>query len=262
VSVRAAAPNPLRELLASLGALTVVPVAVMPTRRWSVLGFAPVVGLLLGGVAAGVVVGGHLLFPGIAGALLTAALTIGTLALLTRGLHLDGLADTADGLGKRGPAEASLAVMRRADIGPFGIATVVIVLLADVSALGRDVAAGRGALAVLVAVTCGRLALLQAGVAGIPAARTDGLGAWVAESVPRAAAWSITGSVLLASLIPAALGDLTSSARAVAAVTVGCAAATALRRRSVRRFRGITGDVLGATAEVATCAALVVTAVR
>ncbi len=59
-----------------------------------------------------------------------------SLALLTRCLHLDGLADTADGLGSGAPAARALEIMRKSDIGPFGVVTLIFVLGADVAALG------------------------------------------------------------------------------------------------------------------------------
>ncbi len=252
----------LRELVACAGVLTIAPVSTAPARRWSVLGFAPLVGLVLGGVAAVLVAAARPWFPGTSGALLVAAAAVGLLAVLTRGLHLDGLADTADGLGRLGPAEDCLAVMRRADIGPFGVATLTVVLLVDVAALARDIGAGRGVPSIVAAVTCGRLAMLQAGVPGIVAARPDGLGAWVAQSVPRHAAWLVTATALLAALLPAAVGHPDLAARLGGALVAGFLAAAGLRRRAVRRVGGITGDVLGAACEVATCAALVVTALR
>ena len=66
------------------------------------------------------------------------------LALLTRGLHLDGLADLADGLGSGQPAATALDIMRRSDIGPFGTVTLVLVLLTQVAALAHAEAEGDG----------------------------------------------------------------------------------------------------------------------
>src|SRR5690606_28356573 len=100
----------------AVGTLTVVPTPPPSTVDRRVAGWAmalaPSVGLLLG------VVGGVLLWlvDG-TGPVLAAALTIGLLALLTRAIHLDGLADTADGLGSGKPAPAALEVMRRGDVG-------------------------------------------------------------------------------------------------------------------------------------------------
>ena len=76
------------------------------------------------------------------------------------GLHLDGLADTADGLGSGKPAEDALRIMKQSDIGPFGVITLLFVLLAQVAALcelyGRRWA--RGALAAVVSAVTARAA--------------------------------------------------------------------------------------------------------
>ena len=85
----------------------------------------PAVGLLLGGLAAGVMLG--VAAGGDSGPrrLLGAVLAVALLALLTGGLHLDGLADTVDGLGSRRPAQQALEIMRRSDVGPMGVAALV-----------------------------------------------------------------------------------------------------------------------------------------
>ncbi|HEX4253750.1 MAG TPA: adenosylcobinamide-GDP ribazoletransferase, partial [Streptosporangiaceae bacterium] len=148
--------------------------------------WAPLVGLLLGVIAAAVLyVFGQLLHTG---SLVASVLAVGTLAVLTRGLHLDGLADLADGLGSRRPADGALAVMRRSDIGPFGVVTLVLVLLIQVAGLTQADSSGRGVPAVIVAAVTGRLAITWACRRGVPPARPDGLGALVADSVSPVAA--------------------------------------------------------------------------
>src|SRR4051794_16350081 len=108
--------------------------------------------------------------------LLAAVLSVLLLVLLTRGLHLDGLADTVDGLGARAPAERALAIMRRSDIGPFGVLAIVLVLLVDVAALatydGECVWWPVAALA--VAAATGRSAALLAAHRSVPPARPAG----------------------------------------------------------------------------------------
>ena len=99
------------------------------------MAWAPAVGLALGAAAAAVLVcADHLLR---AGPLLAAVLAIATLTLLTRGLHLDGLADLADGLGSGKPAAQALEIMKRSDIGPFGVAALVLTLFAQIAALAQ-----------------------------------------------------------------------------------------------------------------------------
>ena len=196
--------------------------------------------------------------------LLAATLTVGLLALLTRGLHLDGLADTADGLGSGRPAAEALQVMRRGDVGPFGVVTLVLVLLAQVTALASLVATGLGVAALLLALVVSRLALPLACSSGIPGARSDGLGRTVAGSVGRG---RLAAAVLLAVAVLGLLGVLLLGtpvlagwvvARAGLAAVLALGAAMLLVWRCVRRLGGVTGDVLGAAVEVAFTVTLVV----
>ena len=132
----------------SVTLLTVIPLrdpVTEPSRATAAaaMAWAPAVGLLLGVIAAAVlVVADH---PLGAGPLTAAALAVAALALLTRGLHLDGLADLADGLGSGKPAPVALDIMRRSDIGPFGIVTLVLTLLIQVAALAQAETAGAAA---------------------------------------------------------------------------------------------------------------------
>ena len=147
------------------------------------MAWAPAVGLLLGVIASAVLfLTDH---PLGAGPLTASGLAVGSLALLTRGLHLDGLADLADGLASGKPAPAALDIMRRSDIGPLGVVTLVLTLLLQVAALSQAESAGhgRGPATLIAAVVTGRLALTWACRRGVPAARPDGLGALVAGSV-------------------------------------------------------------------------------
>jgi adenosylcobinamide-GDP ribazoletransferase len=225
--------------------------------------WAPLVGLVLGVIAAAVLyVSGHLLHTG---SLVAAVLAVGSLAVLSRGLHLDGLADLADGLGSRRPAAGALEVMRRSDIGPFGVVTLVLTLLVQVAGLAQADAAGRGVPAVIVAAVTGRLAITWACRRGVPSARPDGLGAMVADSVA-----PVTATVLTGAAVAVTVGGIFLAA-AVAAVPVewilpvalgaGLVAGVALGEHAARRLGGVTGDVLGAVSEAATAACLLVTAI-
>ena len=228
------------------------------------MAWAPVVGLLLGVIASAVLlVADH---PLGAGPLTGSGLAVAALALLTRGLHLDGLADLADGLASGKPAPAALDIMRRSDIGPLGTVTLVLTLLLQVAALSQAEAAGhgRGPAALVAAVVTGRLALMWACRRGVPAARPDGLGALVAESVRPAVPAAATAATLAAAAAAAAIsatvtGDPFGWTLPVA-VVAGLSAAFAVQRHAVRRLGGITGDVLGALAEIATTVTLLVAA--
>ncbi|WP_031071979.1 adenosylcobinamide-GDP ribazoletransferase [Streptomyces sp. NRRL WC-3742] len=240
----------------AFGTLSVLRVRV---ERWDraagarAMAAAPVVGLVLGATAAGA----GALVAWRAGGLLGAVASVGVLAALTRGLHLDGLADVADGLGSGKPAEDALRIMKQSDIGPFGVLTLVLVLLAQVAALAGQFGHSplRGALAVLASATAARCALAWGCLRSVPAARPGGLGAMVASTVSPAGAAVSTGSAALA-LALLGLFDGTSALRLPLAVVLGVACARPLLSRCVGRFGGITGDVLGATAETAATGAL------
>jgi adenosylcobinamide-GDP ribazoletransferase len=251
---------PLDALRFAFGTLTVFPVRVTRWDREAARGgmlCAPLAGLAVGAAAAAV--GLVLLFLG-AGGLLAAVATVAVPAVLTRGLHLDGLADTADGLGSGKPAEDALRIMKQSDIGPFGVITLVLALLAQIAALAQayDASWARGACAAVVSATVARLALTLAARAGVPAARPEGLGAAVAGVVPVRRALVAAVGVAGAAAAGGAVfgpGDLV---RAVLAVVLSLAAAEALLRHCTRRFGGITGDVFGGLAETAATTALVV----
>lgn len=248
----------------AVGTLTVFPVrghrVDRETAGWAML-LAPAAGLPLAASAAGVAA---LVVTAGSSGTLAALLGLGVVALLTRGLHLDGLADLADGLGSARPAEGALEVMRRSDIGPFGVLTLLFVVGLQVAALSQLAVHGAAVLAAVaaVAVTTGRLALTWACRSGVPAARPRGLGALVAGTVPGVHAAGATFAVLAAALLAGGAASGWGFAAVLpAAVVAGLSAAELLRVHAVRRLGGITGDVLGAGCETAVTAALVSAAV-
>ena len=177
-------------------------------------------------------------------------LVVGGLALGSRALHLDGLADTVDGFGSGWTAERSLMVMRRGDVGPMGVVALIIVLGLQAVAVGELIQGLPGALLVGAAVCSSRAALSLICVRGVPAARGDGLGAAVAGSVPRAAA---VGCWLAVFLIMAWATWLSGHRPidGVGAVAAAAAIVGLLVYRCVRRLGGVTGDVMGAGIEIA-----------
>lgn len=248
----------------AFGTLTVLPVRVSRWDRGAARGgmlCAPLAGLVVGVAAAAV---GLLLLLAGAGAPLAAVATVAVPAALTRGLHLDGLADTADGLGSGRPAEDALRIMKQSDIGPFGVITLVFVLLAQVASLTRayDGSWARGALAAVVSATVARLALTLAARTGVPAARPEGLGATVAGVVPVPGAFGAALVVAVAAVAAGAFLGAHLWVLTALAVVAALAAAELLLRHCTRRFGGVTGDVFGALAETAATTVLVVLALR
>jgi adenosylcobinamide-GDP ribazoletransferase len=244
--------NSLRLAVGTLTAVRVPPPAlVSPTVAGRAMLLAPVVGLVPGGLAALVIEGGSRLSWS---APLCAALAVGSMALMTRGLHLDGLCDTADGLASSYDRARALEVMRRGDCGPAGAATLVLVLVVQVLALAQALSAF-GPVAALVAAVAGRCALPLVCRRGVPSARPEGLGAVVVGSVRPGAA------VLIITLVTVAAGLLPPAGWGAAAVLAAVVAGYTLARRATTRLGGVTGDVLGAAVEAATTAALLVLAV-
>ena len=245
----------------AVGTLTIVPTAppnVVDRRvgSWAMT-FAPLVGALLALVAGTVLA---LLAQGSA-PLLAAALTVALLAVLTRAMHLDGLADTADGLGSGRPAAAALDIMRDGDIGPFGVVTIVLALLVQVAALAQLVAAGIGPLAVALALVVSRLVLPVVCSRGVRAARPEGLGQVVADSVGRGQLLLAVGLAAASVVVLSALAGVYLDVAIVgpAAFSVlGLVAGGGLCWWYVRRLGGVTGDVMGACVEVTFTATLVV----
>jgi adenosylcobinamide-GDP ribazoletransferase len=220
-----------------------------------VLPWAPLVGLVLGVVATAMgVLGARLVSP-----FTGAVLTVAVLAGLTRGLHLDGLADTADGLGPLRGRERALEVMHQSDIGPFGVVTVVLSVLLQVAALavllpGQWVAPPA---AVLVA----RLAMARTGLPGTAIAGRSSLGRAVQGTV--STVWLAGSAVVVAGVVGGAqwlVSGPADAAEVLAACAAGLGAAELLRARATARLGGVTGDVVGAMGEVAATATLLVAA--
>lgn len=180
---------------------------------------------------------------------------VGVVLLGTRAIHVDGLADTVDGLGSGGDAERALSVMRRSDIGPMGVVTLIVTLGLQAVALGHLAGQGEWLLAA-VTLAASRAALTLGTRQSVPAARPDGLGVAVAGSVDTLAAalqWLVVGIVLTI----AGLADGRPWWAGVTITSAGFAAAQLMLAKCRQRLGGVTGDVLGCLVEVAATTMLV-----
>ncbi|MEH3156576.1 MAG: adenosylcobinamide-GDP ribazoletransferase [Gordonia paraffinivorans] len=245
-------PTPVRAVALAFSWLTVLP---LPQPRFTIdraaggsaIAAAPVVGVVLGGATASVAIGlSQTDLPSGAVGLLA----VGFLAVVTRGMHLDGLADTADGLGSMRPPDAAREIMRTGPVGPFGAATLVIVLALQAVLVGPLADDGRWG-AIVVAVALGRVAVVVACQRSFAAA-DDGFGAIVGATQRLSAAVWVALAVL-ASVI----GDPDRWWQGPIVAVVVLVGAALWTRHCARRLGGVGGDVLGATLELTTAAALV-----
>ncbi len=197
---------------------------------------------------------------------LAAALLLVAWVALTGGLHIDGLADSADAwIGGMGDRERTLAIMKDPRCGPAGVTAVVLVLLLKFAALSSLAAqASRTGLGgplnagLLLAPLLAR-ATLTAALLGMPYVREGGLGQALPQA-SRAACHAALGLTTLACLMPA----LDTPAvpvewlmPGILAIVAAGVVAFAWLRACRSRIGGVTGDTCGALAEMVEVAVLV-----
>ena len=234
----------------SVGTLTAIPVRPPGRVDRDTAGLAMVLAPLavvpLGVLVALVLWGGRELE---LGSFAIGLLAVGALALGSRAFHLDGLADTADGLTASYDRERSLEVMKSGAVGPAGAAALIVVLIIQASAFSTLAFTDRGLVLAGVLVCASRVALTLTCARGVPSARPDGLGASHAGSVPRpvvVAAWIAVGAVTTG--VFAWVDD--PWWRVVIGFVVAALVVGLLVRRATRRLGGVTGDVFGAAIEI------------
>ncbi|GLX88194.1 adenosylcobinamide-GDP ribazoletransferase [Pseudomonas fragi] len=199
--------------------------------------FYPLVGVLFGAVLWGV----NAVLAG-APAMLHAALLLTVWVLLSGGLHLDGLADSADAwLGGFGDRERTLTIMKDPRSGPIAVVVLVLVLLLKFCALLALIEQQQFA-ALLMVPLIGRSALLGVFLT-TPYVRAGGLGQALADHLPRQAGWWVLGFSALACVLLAGVSGVWALGLAV----LGFAW---LRQVMMRRLGGTTGDTAGAMLEL------------
>lgn len=207
----------------------------------------PLAGLVIGAIGGGVLLLANALH---FSPLLSAALAVAALVLITGAVHEDGLADTADGLGGGRDKAQRLAIMRDSRVGSFGATALVLALLLRVAALEallRTANPLRTALVVAAAAAASRAAgilLLRA----LPPARTDGASAAFGQPSPSA---TVACGLMAALIVAVVLVPTFGVGAAFAGLIAPLLALGAVALLAVRLIGGQTGDVAGATQQVA-----------
>lgn len=227
----------MRAFLAALGFLTILPV---PSTNEKYLGrsvpWFPVVGLLIGGLVASLDYVLGRVFPPVVTSVLTVIVLIG----ISGGLHLDGLADTADGFLSSRPRERVLEIMKDSRIGTMGTLAIVSVIALKIAALS---ALTQRFGAILLMPVAGRCAIVMT-MAVIPYTRPEGgLGSAFSSSRKIGPLVSLVILFVASWLVMGLTGTI------VAMLALGAAMFMAIW--SYRKIGGYTGDVLGATCEIA-----------
>ncbi|MCR4398567.1 MAG: adenosylcobinamide-GDP ribazoletransferase [Firmicutes bacterium] len=222
-----------------------VPVATATTeeRLAGACAFFPLVGAVVGAVLAA----GHYALSPIVPPLLVASLTVASWELVTGGMHLDGLMDSADGILSGGGRERALEIMRDGRVGAMAVAVAIIVLLVKFAAVasleGADALRG-----LLLAPVAGRTNMVVC-LGLFPYARPEGMGSFARRvGAPHLVASSLA-AVLAAGAVAGPMG---------VALLVGSAGATyAFCRRVSGLLGGLTGDTYGAACELSEATILV-----
>lgn len=233
-------------LLIALQFLTRLPVSLpgipTPEQVGRSLLWYPLVGLLLGLLLWGA----HLLL-GQASAVLQAAIILALWVGLSGGLHLDGLADTADAwVGGFADRERTLAIMKDPRSGPIAVVVLVLLLLLKFAALFTLLQSGQG-IYLLLLPWLGR-SLLPLLLATTPYVRVGGLGQALVEYLPRGPLPWVLGVHLLGMLLFGWMGLLALATALLLFIW--------LRRALLRRLGGTTGDTAGALVELGECGVL------
>ena len=208
--------------------------------------YYPAVGLLLGLMLLGIERGCREVFPDF----LTAAVLVVSLVMVTRGLHLDGLMDTCDGLFGGFNPERRLEIMRDSRVGAFGVAGAASVLLlkygALVALLGLDDPGTEWSLLLFPMVS--RWAMVVA-LGAFPYVRLQGLGSPFSQG---GALWPTVAAAITAAVAAVLLGGIGGSG-----MLLGAAAMAGLLGWAMAgRLGGLTGDTYGAINELVEIAAL------
>jgi adenosylcobinamide-GDP ribazoletransferase len=252
----------MRSLLQAISLLTRIPVRVAwddnrPLGR--ILVWAPVVGLLIGGLLFAAAWGLSIALPMATASLLAPALLLVLWVMVTGGLHLDGWCDCCDGLFVPASREKRLEIMKDPRTGSFGVIGAVLLLLVKFAAIQAVLAmnarqAPAGWLPLVLAPAMARATMVFA-AGWLPLARPGGMGAKFREGLGAAQLVAVAG--ILAMVLLGAAFLATHWSLGLACCLAAILAAAAWSVLAMRRLDGLTGDVYGGIVELAETAALV-----
>ncbi|BCU82722.1 adenosylcobinamide-GDP ribazoletransferase [Polycladomyces abyssicola] len=174
-------------------------------------------------------------------------LVVGVWVRLTGGLHLDGLMDTADGMGANRDREQTLTIMKDSRVGAMGVLAALFVILVKMAAV-HDMGLSAAA-ALFSAPVAGRMAILSA-IYFWPYVRQDGVGSQLKAALT---GWQVAGAYAFG-IILLAVAD---GWLAMLPLTITLVVTVWMARRVIRRIGGLTGDVYGAIVEVTEATVLV-----
>jgi adenosylcobinamide-GDP ribazoletransferase len=232
----------LSDILSAIGFLTVIPVGqqkLPPERMAAVAALFPLVGLVIGGI----LVGFDLLVTGLLPRQVTDALIVTFLAFITGGLHLDGVADTADGLiGGRGDKEKTLAIMKDSRTGAMGVIAIALLLLVKFMALDNIPSVLRPG-ALLLAPALSRWGQVLVSYGSRPARSENSLaGSFITYIKP--------AHFIVASIMSMGFGILFGGMTGLASVAAVAIACLLLKLFFNYSIGGETGDTIGASSEI------------
>jgi adenosylcobinamide-GDP ribazoletransferase len=230
----------------ALAFLTPLGRATVPDAR--TMSWFPVVGAGIGVVVGSVWWSADRLWP----PAVAAALTVSVDLALTGMLHVDGLADSADGLLPHMPRQRRLEVMSEPAVGAYGITVTASVMLLRFAAL----ASMQPSILLIAGAWCASRTVMAVAARALPYARTDG----GLATVMLGGDWRPVGLYGLVASV--SLGAFAGGRRTEVAIAAGLVASVGVVLFARRRLGGFTGDVLGAAGVVGETVALVVAAAK
>ncbi len=233
--------NSLRSFLIALQFLTRIPVTDVKNSSEKDVGqsilFYPLVGLIIG-----VLLFSLAMISSGTSSFLSATLILAFWVIITGGLHIDGLADSADAwVGGNGNKQRSLEIMKDPRSGPIAIVLVVLVLLLKLAALQLVIQSEHFAL-LIIAPIIGRM-FMPLLFMTTTYVRNNGLGSSISEHLPSTIKISVVAILCSVFILSFGLIGLTS-------LIVSSFSFYVIRRTMIRRIDGVTGDTAGATLEI------------